>query len=296
MKLNLQTRFDRLVCALVPNAVLKEYYCRLARKFAERGVFENNCVVTTSDGFDLYVNKTDGICWRIYFTGFHERTVGQVIKDSLKEGDYFVDVGANIGYFSIMASRRVGTTGKVIAFEASPQTSHMLSKNIELNKCGNIEIHNVAIGKEAGLVKLYSSGAAHLGQKSLLASRGGAVEAEVKCVPLSPQTLNSNISRVRLIKIDVEGAEEYVVAGMEELLDDARFTGDIILEISPSEISKSVEEFVFPFTSRGFNLFEIPNNQQLRSYFRESKPFAWKRISPNDIHQLCDVLITKRSR
>lgn len=295
MKLNLQTRFDRLLCSLVPNAVLKEYYCRLARKFAEKGIFENNCVVTTTDGFDLHVNKTDGISWRIYFTGYHERTVGQVIKDTLKEGDYFVDVGANIGYFSIMASRCVGTTGKVIAFEASPQTSQMLSKNIELNKCKNIEIHNVAIGKEVGVAKLFSSGAAHLGQKSLLASRGGAVEAEVKCVPLSPQTLNADVSRVRLIKIDVEGAEEYVVAGMEDLLNDPGFTGDIILEISPSEISKSVEEFVSPFTSRGFDLFEIPNNQQLRSYFGEPKPFTWRRVSPKDIHQLCDVLITKRS-
>ncbi len=296
MKLNLQTRIDRLICSLLPGSVLKEYYCRVSRKIAEKGILENRCVVTTSDDFQLLVNKTDGISWRIYYTGYHERTVGQVIKDTLKEGDVFVDVGANIGYFSIMASRRVGSSGKVIAFEASPQTSQFLRDNIELNDCTNIDVRNVAIGKEEGVVKLYSAGAAHLGQKSLLASRGGTVEAEVKCVPLSPETLGVDVRRVKLIKIDVEGAEEYVVAGLGALLNAEGFSGDIILEISPTEISSSVEEFVSPFTSRGYSLFEIPNNQQMRSYFRPAEAFAWKRVMPTEIKSLCDVLITKRSR
>jgi FkbM family methyltransferase len=292
--MNFNVRVDRFICGLFMIPVAKEYYCRIVRKLAMRGIFENKTLIQTSDDFLIHVNKTDGISWRIYFTGFHERNIGALIKENLKEGDVFVDVGANIGYFTIMAAKVVGQVGRVIAFEASPNTTKLLEKNLNANQLKNVDVRNIAISQEHGKVKIYNSGAAHIGQGSILETRGGSVEAEVTSMPLNADTIGVDVSRIRLIKIDVEGAEKFVVAGMVGLLNDPKFNGDIILEIAPEDLDVSVEEFLKPFTSRGYKIFLVPNKQNLRHYFEPKELMSWVPVEVKSITSMNDVFLTRR--
>jgi FkbM family methyltransferase len=292
--MHVSVRVDRFICSLFMVPVAKEYYCRIVRKLAMRGILENKILIQTSDNFLINVNKTDGISWRIYFTGFHERNIGALIKENLTEGDVFVDVGANIGYFTIMAAKAVGQRGRVISFEASPKTTKLLENNLIANQLDNVEVRNVAISQNHGKVKIYNSGAANIGQGSILETRGGIVEAEVISMPLDASTIGVDVSLVRLIKIDVEGAEKYVVAGMVGLLNDPKFNGDIILEIAPEDLDVSVEEFLKPFTSRGYKSFLVPNRQNLRHYFEPVVAMNWVPMEAKSIKTMTDVFLTRR--
>jgi FkbM family methyltransferase len=291
---NIGVRADRAICRLIPTPLLKEYYCRIMRKLAIRGIFENNAQIITSDGFLMNANKSDGISWRIYYTGFHERSIGDVIRNTLKEGDVFVDVGANIGYFTIMAAKAVGVSGNVVSFEASPNTAKILKKNLDANQLRNVDVRNIAISDKVGMVKIFGSGPENLGQKSILENRGNVVEAEVPCRPLSSDTLGVDIRRIRLIKIDVEGAESFVVAGMIGLLDEPGFNSDIILEIAPQDLDVPVAEFLEPFTSRGYKVVLVPNKQRLRHYFERAEEMNFVAVAPSSIISLSDVLLTRR--
>jgi FkbM family methyltransferase len=291
---NIGVRVDRAICRLIPTPLLKEYYCRIMRKLAIRGIFENNTQIITSDGFLMNANKSDGISWRIYYTGFHERSIGDLIRSTLKQGDVFVDVGANIGYFTIMAAKAVGVSGNVVSFEASPNTAKILKKNLDANKLRNVDVRNIAISDKVGMVKIFGSGPENLGQKSILENRGYVVEAEVPCRPLSSDTLGVDVGRIRLIKIDVEGAESFVVAGMIGLLDEPEFNSDIILEIAPQDLNMPVAEFLEPFTSRGYKVFLVPNKQRLRHYFERAEEISFVAVAPSSIISLSDVLLTRR--
>lgn len=76
------------------------------------------------------------------------------MAERLKPGDVFVDVGANIGYFSLLASKLVGPGGRVVAIEASPEVFDLLRRNLELNKAHNVRAVNVAISDREGSLQL----------------------------------------------------------------------------------------------------------------------------------------------
>ncbi len=288
------TKIDLFICEKLPTGILKEYYCRINRKLAKYGLFANEAIRKTKDNFFMHVNKTDGVSWRIYYTGTHEPVIGLIIKKSLKSGDVFIDVGANIGYFSIMAANVVGENGKVISFEASPYICGLMEKNISLNSIKNIELRNVAVSKEVGIVNIYSQGKALLAQTSIFQSRGGKLQAKVPCAPLTAEVLGINPARIRLIKIDVEGAEELVIKGIQSLIDHPEFNADFLLEVSPTEISCTPEELLQVFTSKGYKIFEIPNDYKMRSYFLPSMSTKLNQIMPDQINKLTDILLSRR--
>lgn len=293
-KPNFTYKFDRFLLSLMPTPVLKEYYCRISRKLAQRGILNNHVAIKTDEGFFLNLNKLDSVSWRIYFADAHEHNIGRIIKERLGPGDVFVDVGANVGYFSMIGAQAVGPAGQVIAYEASPSNTILIKKNLEMNEFENIDIRNEAVSAEAGIVKLYGSDPALLAQKSLLASRGGTVEAEVPSVPLTVKSIGVDPSRIRLIKIDVEGAEQMVVDGMHQLLDTPGFAGEIILEITPADFVKGRNGLLDPFLSRGYRMFRIPNPQELRKYFEPLESMSWNEINAEDVNEMMDVLFTKR--
>jgi FkbM family methyltransferase len=139
----------------------------------------------------------------------YEPETSKFIVKTLKKGDTFIDIGANNGYFSLMASILVGSTGKVYAFEPTPDSFKRLQTNVHINKFKNIKLFECALGDKVGKIKLNISKKED-GQNSIadIVDKKESIVVQIKKLD---DILKGN--RVNLIKIDVEGYEKEVFRG-----------------------------------------------------------------------------------
>ena len=137
--------------------------------------------------------------------GSYEADKQQILADIPLEGTTVLDIGANVGFFSILLSRLVGSKGKVIAFEPLPRNLDFINRHIQLNKLENITVYAAAVGEKTGVMRFDSSPCHSQGR---LAPSG---DLEVSTITLdSISELNNPVS---FVKIDVEGAEADVLRG-----------------------------------------------------------------------------------
>ena len=125
-------------------------------------------VVKTNFGAKIRVRLPDLIQSRIFFFRTWEPQLAHFITDNLKHGDCSIDVGPNIGYFSLLASRLVGYNGKVFAIEASKLIYSLLLQNITLNDCTNIRSMNVAAADFDGTLSIYLAEDGNLGHSTTI--------------------------------------------------------------------------------------------------------------------------------
>ena len=149
---------------------------------------------------------------KYYWRGGHESAVAKAITQFLKPGHIFWDVGAHIGYMSLIGSRVVGPGGHVYAFEPLQANVDRLREGLRLNPVTNMTIHPVAVSDSDGL------GVLHRHESSLMGSLvgQGPPGEQVACVTLD--TMLASLGPPDLVKIDVEGAELHVLAGAERVL------------------------------------------------------------------------------
>jgi FkbM family methyltransferase len=148
----------------------------------------------------------------------------------LSSGNVFIDVGANMGIYTLVASRLVGETGRVIAFEPSAQSFPLLRKNIALNSLTNVLAFPVAISHETGRTKLYHGPDPVCNSLGMDPSWDGDAE-DVVTDSLDNMLQKASLERVDVMKIDVEGAEEFVLRGALKVVKSTRPV--IIFEINP---------------------------------------------------------------
>ena len=168
-----------------------------------------------------------------YFNSDFKRNnliLGEINK--LTEGEYFLDIGSNIGYYSLIASKKIGDSGRVYAFEPSNREYKRLLKNIELNKCRNIIPANIALSDSNNEIE-FSVAQGHTGLNSIIIG-----DKSVDKMPQMIKTMrldtyfDSENREFRLVKIDVEGSEFMVLKGMEKILKNGNISR-IIIEITP---------------------------------------------------------------
>ncbi len=152
-----------------------------------------------------------------------------------KPEDTVIDVGAAFGFYTIMASKRVGQHGRVVAIEAQPDSFDMLNKNIKLNKLTNIIGLNYAVYSRKTKVKLYST-------YSIIQERAG--QSLQSYIEVSADTLDNllreaGIDEVNWIKIDVEGAELDVLKGSVDILSRSRDIS-ILVEVHSPDLVKPI--------------------------------------------------------
>ncbi|NAZ11478.1 MAG: FkbM family methyltransferase [Desulfurococcales archaeon] len=137
----------------------------------------------------------------LYLLPGREGDVDAFIKSRLREGVVFVDVGANVGYYTLVASKLVGATGHIYAIEPVPSTAVILMVNAKLNGCGNVIVRKVATWYTRGKLVL---------KISVSAYGYASVVREGTSVTVDASTLDDILrdeASIHLIKIDVEGAE-----------------------------------------------------------------------------------------
>jgi FkbM family methyltransferase len=214
--------------------------------------------------------QTDEILGQyVYYFGVWEPRITHWVERRLKTGDTFIDVGANTGYYSLLASRRVGNGGRVVAIEASPRTFMELNNNLNLNRVNNVRALNVAVSDHAGTVALYGGPSSHRGLTTLNPHQGLPFECEVPAAPLADLLRPEEIQGARLIKIDIEGAELEVARGMAPLLAQGRADLEILLETHPfhlAKLGKQADDLLQIFQEAGFHGYRIENDYSPLSY------------------------------
>lgn len=187
-------------------------------KFLYENVFVPNkptYVDLPAEGFRLYIYKEkDLLSDGILINNFYEPLQTKVIKDLVKEGDIVVDAGANIGYYTILLSKLVGSTGKVYAFEPSKNSIKLLKKNLKFNKCNNVILITKALSDKEGELSFYIN-QLDKGNNSIKEAIGSE-KVKVKCT-----TIDSCIPKdenISLMKMDIEEAELLALGGAKETL------------------------------------------------------------------------------
>lgn len=162
-----------------------------------------------------------------------ESELVQHMRGVLREGDTIFDIGANIGLISILlANGEKGAQSQVYSFEPEPRNFHQLSNNISLNGLvERVHPHQLALGASEGKVDLHIRGSEGEGRHSIATSKGATDAISVELTTMANFCQRENV-RPNIIKIDVEGAEGQVLAGMDGLLQDAA-PADVFLEVHP---------------------------------------------------------------
>ncbi|SBS71902.1 Methyltransferase FkbM family [uncultured Mycobacterium sp.] len=232
----------------------------------------------TSFGATLRCRLPDLIQTYIWLFAEWEPDLTNFIATRLTDGDTFIDIGSNIGYYSLLAATCVGPNGRVIAVEASPYIANEIRYNVTANGAeGRIRVVNKAAASTAGTLTVYAGPAHNLGNTTTAAAgtRDLRAESTVEACPIDQIVTPQEIASVRLIKIDVEGGEADVLAGMIGLIPALRADAEIAVELSPqwwSDPTLRPADVLHPFTDAGFNVYQMANNYA-----------AWRYLWPNAV-------------
>lgn len=182
----------------------------------------------------LYVHgKQDQfVSRRIREDGVWEPYETSLLLELLQPGDVFVDVGANIGYFSVLAASVVGSCGAVFAFEPDPDNFRLLRANAELNSLGD---RITAV--EAGLSDAQGAGNLFLSEDNLGDHQIFNADESRASLPITlyhgARYLAERVQRIDLLKVDTQGSEFHVMAGLMPLLRELQNPPHIIIELTP---------------------------------------------------------------
>jgi FkbM family methyltransferase len=153
-----------------------------------------------------------------YWIGNYEFPIQQALGRLLGPGDVFYDLGANAGFFSMLAAKRVGAGGRVYAFEPLPTNITAVQEQIALNAFAHVTLVPLAVGASEGTAQFSFAPAG----SSAVAHLGGAADAAEQTIEVKVTTLDAfarDHAFPTVLKIDVEGAEIDVLAGGSAVLD-----------------------------------------------------------------------------
>ena len=229
------------------------------------------------DGHKMFLDSKDSLGLSV--NGIFEPFETELVKKMIKKNDIVLDIGANIGYYTLIFAKLVGEEGKVFAFEPDPTNFALLKKNVEINGYKNVIMVQKAISNKTGKAKLYLSeyGTEH----RIYNSYDNCQFLEVEVTQLDDYFKNYN-ETINFIKIDIEGAEGGAIQGMVALLKKNKNV-KIMTEFWPAGLKRSgidASEYLKIFVKHGFKLYNI-NEQE-------------KTLKLVDISVLCEMHTLKK--
>jgi FkbM family methyltransferase len=212
----------------------------------------------TVPGGKVFADLSDHVGRAAYFSGDLDRKVTWICSRIVRPGDTVLDIGANIGIVTLWLSELVGDTGSVHSFEPNPDVATVLLAGLEHKKVRNTSVHQYALGTERSTLELMVP-RHNRGSASLVRHKGReACDAyTVTTDTLSHVVAESGIGSIRFMKIDVEGFEEEVFRGGEEMF---RTTPpDAILFESAGEKDTSADDRVIGMLRQhGYEIYVVP--------------------------------------
>lgn len=229
---------------------------RLIHDFFIRFLKTNTAIV---DGHKMLLDSTDSLYLSI--NGEYEVLETSLVKKVVKPDNIVVDIGAHIGYYTLIFAKLVGPTGKVFAFEPDPENFSLLKKNIEMNGYKNVILVQKAIADKNSKIKLYLS-EENKGDHRIYDSFDNREFVEVEAIKLDDY-LKDYLDKINFIKMDIEGAEGGAILGMKNLLTQNKNI-KLISEFWPIGLKRfgiTAAEYLKILLTEGFNLYQINENK-----------------------------------
>lgn len=253
-------------------------------------------VASTCFGARMRGHSLDLVQGYIYYFGVWEPNLTAFLLDRLDghHGRTFVDVGANVGYFSLLASLRMGRTGSVVSIEAFPTIHEKLLCNLYLNRVENVRTIQAAASDRSSVLELFHAGPLNEGGTTSIPGRFNVPPVRVRAEPLATLLTEREVATLRVMKVDVEGAEWAVLSGllpaMKYLPDDAEF----VVEVNP-EAGGKVPYVYDLLVSRGFYPYRLDNAYEADAYLNRLAVTRPQRIDALPAEQT-DVVFSRLDR
>jgi len=196
------------------------------------------------DGVKMYLDITNPQTWDLRDEKSYEDNVKKIFLSKINKGDTVIDVGANIGFFSLLAAKKIGSRGKIFAIEPLKQANNWLKKNLKLNSFENYKVLEVAVGEKQGTMKMYKKSKS---AEMIILDPTVSKDDLLICGEINIETIDNIIStkkieKVNLLKIDVEGFEHEVLLRCKESFK-AKKIENIICEIHTKYLkNRGIEE------------------------------------------------------
>lgn len=223
----------------------------------------------------LHGNKDQIISERLRKDGIWEAYETELSVKLLAAGQTYIDVGANIGYYSVIAGQCVGETGTVISYEPNADNFALLNKNIAANQLKNIQSFPYALSDKDGEGKLYLS-TDNFGDHRIYQSPEDREHQSIQLIN-GGQHLSTLCERVDFIKIDTQGAEFFVLNGLMDVVRRNKEHLRMIIEVCPYGIRKS--------GSHGLELLQLLDSTGMQYHIIDHIGHA---LIPAESHHLAD--------
>jgi FkbM family methyltransferase len=199
-----------------------------------------------------------GLSWHGVFEPFETA----FFKDRIRPGQTIVDIGANIGYFTLLFAQLVGPGGHVYAFEPDPLNFGILKKNVKINGYSNVTLERTALSDTNGKLKLYRS-QDNMGDHRTYDPGVSRETIEINCVRLDDYFAKAKKKTVDILKMDIQGAEGQALSGMLEI---ARQSPDLILmtEYMPEGLARcgtDPSQYLKMLRSIGLSIYYVDRRQ-----------------------------------
>lgn len=208
-----------------------------------------------SDNFFLNLRLDDWLQQQIYFLGGYENFELEVLRSKISLGSNVIDIGANVGLYSLFSASIIGIDGKVFAFEPYSSNFNILTENLKINNFKNLILNKIALANKDHEVELfYNPKEFNLGMVSAYEKNYEESET-VNCTTLDNYLKNLNLDNLHYIKLDIEGGEYLALLGMIETI--KKYKPFIQIEIDEDILKQTA------YTKNDILLFFEMNNYQL---------------------------------
>lgn len=266
------------------NAIPLRVYNRLLRLFSQ------NWRTKTNFGAAIDCDLRDFIQSTIFHFGDWERLNTKLLTKAVKPGSTFIDVGANIGYYTLLAAKHLGD-GHMVAIEPCGAIADQLEKNLAINNITRVRVVRSAVGGERGEIPIFAAPKDNIGRTSIRSDSGFTKSGMVPVAPLCELLTGNEMGNCSVIKIDVEGAEVPIV---EDFINHLELFSDqtkLLVEISDCDNPRWKELFD-RLLAEGFKAYDLHN------------AYEWRRLAlvsdqePSEINRLPtsqeDVFFTRQ--
>jgi FkbM family methyltransferase len=216
----------------------------------------NKILVSTKDGFEIFVFKDDFIGQAIAEAGNFEPHIALVLRQHLKPGATYYDVGGNLGYLTCLGAKLVGPEGRVRVFEPNPTNVELIDASLAVNHLKNVLVHQVAVSDRVTELPFQTTGTN--GSVDLNMANPHLFVPSVDLDSFLPE------ESVDLIKMDIEAHEPMALRGMQRIIENNRPI--IICEVNPWALTKNGHDamaLLEQLAAPGYSLSIIPQSGSL---------------------------------
>lgn len=209
-------------------------------------------------GHKMVIDSLDNLYLDIFKT--HDEFETKFVQKIIKKGDIVIDVGAHMGYYSLLFAKLVGKEGKVFAFEPDPKNFSRVERNVKLNNYTNIVLIQKAVSDKTGDATLYLGDLS--GGNSIISTKNNQKKIPIETIKLDD--FFEDKIKVDFVKLDAEGFEYSIIHGMKSILSQNKELV-LLVEFFPTLIKKAgVDpiEYLKLLSVNGFKLYELDEKDE----------------------------------